>query len=161
MILDVDGVLSPPRILMTPSGQVIKEFSIYDGLGLQLLQNTGIEVAVISGRNSAAVKKRATEIGIKYVFQGVEDKLVPFKKLLTRLKIKASETAFIGDDLPDLPLLKRSGLSMTVPHANVSIRESVDYISKLPGGEGAVREVCELILIAQGNLQEQLARYKR
>ncbi len=159
MILDVDGVLSPPKILMSPSGEIIKEFNIYDGLGLQLLQNTGIKLALISGRKSRAVEIRASEIGIKHVFQGVEDKLVPFKKLLTQLKIEASETVSIGDDLPDLPLLKRCGVSVTVPHASKLVRESVDYISQLPGGEGAVREICELIMRAQGTLKQQLQHY--
>ncbi len=123
--------------------------------------SSGVDLAIISGRQSLAVKKRTRELGIKHVYQGVTDKLPIYSKLIAKLNLGDSQVAYIGDDYPDLPIMKRCGLSITVPHATDLIKTNSNYTTVRPGGNGAVREVCELIMVAQGTFGKQTGKYLR
>ncbi|HHW11597.1 MAG TPA: HAD-IIIA family hydrolase [Firmicutes bacterium] len=146
LIMDVDGTLTDGKIYIGPQGEVFKAFNTKDGLGIKLLMDKGIIPVIITGRNSQIVLKRAEELGIEEIYQGVEDKLDIYRLLLEKYKLDPEEVAFIGDDLNDLPLLKMVGLSFCVADAVEAVREKVDYVTRLKGGEGAVREVIDLIL---------------
>lgn len=159
LICDVDGVLTDGRLYFTADGQELKSFHARDGHGLKLLQRTGVQAAVISGRSSPAVALRMSSLGIEHVFQGRENKLEPFQELLARLDLKAEQAAFIGDDVLDLPLLRRVGLAVAVADAHFTLRETVHWVTAQPGGLGAVREVCDLIMLAQGRLQGIIESY--
>ena len=159
LICDVDGVLTDGRLYFTADGQELKSFHARDGHGLKLLQRTGVQAAVISGRSSPAVALRMSSLGIEHVFQGRENKLEPFQELLGRLDLKAEQAAFIGDDVLDLPLLRRVGLAVAVADAHFTLRETVHWVTAQPGGLGAVREVCDLIMLAQGRLQGIIESY--
>lgn len=159
LICDVDGVLTDGRLYFTADGQELKSFHARDGHGLKLLQRTGVQAAVISGRSSPAVALRMSSLGIEHVFQGRENKLEPFQELLGRLGLKAEQAAFVGDDLLDLPLLRRVGLAVAVADAHFTLRETVHWVTAQPGGLGAVREVCDLIMLAQGRLQGIIESY--
>ncbi len=159
MAFDVDGVLTDGALYVTDGGEEIKAFHTLDGLGLKLLQSTGVAIALITGRQSRLVAKRAAELGVQHLFQGVEDKLAVLEDLRARLGIAMSACGYMGDDLPDLPLLTRCGLAATVPDAPEAVRERVHYVSRRSGGRGAVRELCELILAAQGRLDAAVGRY--
>lgn len=159
MICDVDGVLTDGRLYFTADGHELKSFHARDGHGLKLLQRTGVQAAVISGRSSPAVALRMSSIGIEHVFQGRENKLEPFQELLDRLGLNAEQAAFVGDDLLDLPLLRRVGLAVAVADAHFTLRETVHWVTAQPGGLGAVREVCDLIMLAQGRLQGIIESY--
>ena len=159
LICDVDGVLTDGRLFFTADGHELKSFHARDGHGLKLLQRTGVQAAVISGRSSPAVALRMSSLGIEHVFQGRENKLEPFLELLDRLGLDAEQTAFVGDDVLDLPLLRRVGLAVAVADAHFTLRETVHWITAQPGGLGAVREVCDLIMLAQGRLQGIIESY--
>lgn len=159
LICDVDGVLTDGRLYFTPDGHELKSFHARDGHGLKLLQRTGVQAAVISGRSSPAVALRMSSLGIEHVFQGRENKLEPFQELLGRLDLKAEQAAFVGDDVLDLPLLRRVGLAVAVADAHFTLRETVHWVTAQPGGLGAVREVCDLIMLAQGRLQGIIESY--
>ncbi len=159
LLLDVDGVLTDGRIILDDNGMQTKTFHVRDGHGLKLLQRAGIEVGIITGRTSQVVEHRAKELGIKYVFQGALDKLVPYQQLISDLGIKDEEVAYIGDDVVDLPILRRVGLAATVADGVDEVRCRVDYVATRPGGYGAVREVCDLILKQSGRWDEVMARY--
>lgn len=159
LILDVDGVLTNGMLYYDNQGVEIKGFHIHDGLGIKLLQKAGIPVAIISGRKSAAVEMRVKQLNIEHFYLGNEDKLPAYTELKQKLNLSDAQIAFMGDDLPDLPLLKRVGLSITVPQAPVIIREYADLITTLNGGKGAVREACETILQAQGKYQTVTENY--
>ena len=159
LICDVDGVLTDGRLYFTADGQELKSFHARDGHGLKLLQRTGVQAAVISGRSSPAVALRMSSLGIEHVFQGRENKLEPFQELLGRLDLKAEQAAFVGDDVLDLPLLRRVGLAVAVADAHFTLRETVHWVTAQPGGLGAVREVCDLIMLAQGRLQGIIESY--
>ena len=159
LICDVDGVLTDGRLYFTADGHELKGFHARDGHGLKLLQRTGVQAAVISGRSSPAVALRMSSLGIEYVFQGRENKLEPFQELLGRLDLKAEQAAFVGDDVLDLPLLRRVGLAIAVADAHFTLRETVHWVTAQPGGLGAVREVCDLIMLAQGRLQGIIESY--
>lgn len=159
LICDVDGVLTDGRLYFTPDGHELKSFHARDGHGLKLLQRTGVQAAVISGRSSPAVALRMSSLGIEHVFQGRENKLEPFQELLGRLGLKAEQAAFVGDDVLDLPLLRRVGLAVAVADAHFTLRETVHWVTAQPGGLGAVREVCDLIMLAQGRLQGIIESY--
>jgi 3-deoxy-D-manno-octulosonate 8-phosphate phosphatase (KDO 8-P phosphatase) len=151
-IFDVDGVLTDGVLYLSARGEMLKAFHILDGLGLKMLRESGVMLAILSGRKSAAVLKRAREVGIDHVGQGVEDKLAAFRTLLGKLQLSESEAAFMGDDLPDLPVLKRCGLALSVPGAPPVVQQHAHYVTRRPGGRGAVREACELLMQAQGTL---------
>lgn len=156
LALDVDGVMTDGTLLFSAKGDELKAFNILDGLGIKLLMNAGVEVAVITGRSSPLTEKRMTDLGIKHLMQGREDKRIALQELSTRLDIDAKAIAYMGDDLPDLSAIQYAGLGLTVPNGHWFVRQHADYCTQTPGGCGAVREVCDLILEAQGQLTTAL-----
>jgi 3-deoxy-D-manno-octulosonate 8-phosphate phosphatase (KDO 8-P phosphatase) len=157
---DVDGVLTDGRIYYADDGTEIKAFSTLDGLGLKMLHEVGIVVAWITGSSAPAVTRRAKSLSVAHVVLGAENKLAPWERLRRELGMDAEECAHIGDDLPDLPLLVRCGLSVTVPHAPEAVRSRAHYVTRADGGAGAVRELCELILDARGDLAQRIAQFE-
>jgi len=149
LILDVDGVMTNGLLYFDESGREIKAFSIYDGLGIALLKEAGIGVGIISGRHSDVLSHRAKELKIEEVYQGVRDKVAAYRKIALKHHLKDSEVAFIGDDLIDLPLLQRVGLSVGVANAVEAVKNAVHWVTERRGGEGAVRELADLILSAK------------
>lgn len=158
-IFDVDGVLTDGRLWYNQAGQELKAFHVHDGLGLKRLLANHIEVAIITARVSHLVTERSAELGIAHVYQGQENKLICFEQLLHALKLDPSEVAYTGDDLPDLGVMRRSGLSIAVANAHTWVREHAHWRTQHRGGEGAVREVCDLILAAQGKADKEFAHY--
>ncbi len=159
MAFDVDGVLTDGALYLADSGEELKRFHTLDGLGMKLLAGAGIELALITGRNSRVVAKRAAELGIAHLFQGAADKLEVLERLRARLGLAFGACGYMGDDLPDLPLLARCGFAATVPEAPDAVRARAHYVTRRSGGGGAVREVCEVILAAQDALDGAVARY--
>ncbi|MDH4101033.1 MAG: HAD-IIIA family hydrolase [Nitrospirota bacterium] len=150
LILDVDGVMTDGRIILDNNGNELKSFNVRDGHGIKLIQRTGISVAIITGRYSKVVERRAEELGIEDVFQRVLDKEAVYIQLLEKHGISDSEAAFMGDDIIDLKILKRVGLAMAPVDAVEEIRSAVHWISSCRGGYGAVRDGIELIMKSQG-----------
>jgi 3-deoxy-D-manno-octulosonate 8-phosphate phosphatase (KDO 8-P phosphatase) len=161
LVLDVDGVLTDGRLYYADDAVELKAFNIQDGLGLRMLSASGVGTAIISGRRSKAVELRAENLDIKHVFQGVSDKLSVFEQLLSRLHVAPEHAAGIGDDLPDLPVLRRCGLAVCVPEAPALVQQHVHYVTQHAGGRGAVRELCEMIMTAQGSLEDRLREFMR
>ena len=159
MGFDVDGVLTDGALYFTDEGAEIKAFHTLDGLGLKLLREAGVELALVSGRSSRAVAARAANLGVARVYQGVDDKLAVFERVRAELGLEPHACGFMGDDLPDLPVLLRCGFAATVPEAPEAVRTRVHYVSRASGGRGAAREVCELILRAKGALDAAVAGY--
>jgi 3-deoxy-D-manno-octulosonate 8-phosphate phosphatase (KDO 8-P phosphatase) len=149
LVLDVDGVLTDGRLYFSARGEALKVFDVRDGYGLVAVQRAGITVAVISGRRSGAVQARCRELGIRYVYQGIADKLAVFERLRSRLKLTRRACACVGDDLPDVPLMKAVGLSFAVADAHGTARRAARRVTRRGGGRGAVREVCDLLLSAR------------
>lgn len=160
LLLDCDGVLTDGRITLVEGGDEQKSFHTRDGHGLVLLHRAGLRSGIISGRSSRIVAARAADLGVAYVRQGALDKLEVFEELLDEAGVEPSEVAYVGDDVVDIPLMRRSGLAVAVADATEDTREAAHYVTRLPGGFGAVREVCELILKAQGRWDELMKRYK-
>lgn len=160
LVLDVDGVLTDGRIIMDHEGREIKAFDVRDGHGIKLLRDAGIEVAVLTGRSSPVVQKRADDLGIPWVRQGVNDKVRAYEEIAREVGIGDEETCFVGDDLVDIPLLKRVGVSIVVADGAHEAKQLALYVTQSPGGRGAVREVCDLLLQAQGKWEEILRRYE-
>lgn len=160
LLLDVDGVLTDGRLYYGNTGEELKAFDIQDGLGIKLLQSEGISVGIITGRRSALVKRRANELGIDTLIQGREDKLTALNELLEQNSFKLDEIAFVGDDLPDLAVIRHVGLGITPANGNHIVASQALWQTKKSGGYGAVREVAELILSAQGKLESRLAYYQ-
>jgi 3-deoxy-D-manno-octulosonate 8-phosphate phosphatase (KDO 8-P phosphatase) len=158
-IFDVDGVLTDGTLYYGNRNIEVKGFHIHDGLGIKLLQQTGIKVAVISGKKSAAVIKRLAELHIQHTYLGYNDKLPAYEDLKQCLQMQDQEIAYMGDDLPDLPLLRRAGLAITVPQAPALIREHADLITKAQAGFGAAREACEFVMHSQNQFQSVIASY--
>ena len=146
LLLDVDGVMTDGRIIYFNDGGEAKAFDVKDGHGLKLIQRAGIKVGIITGRQSDIVARRAAELGIELVYQGAKDKMQPFMEILEKLGLKASEVAYVGDDLVDLPVMRLVGFSATVADASDDIKPYADLVTSRPGGRGAVREVCDLLL---------------
>jgi len=142
---DVDGVFTDGRFYLSDDGIETKAFHTQDGFGVRRLLDTGVEVAVISGRRSGAVEKRMAELNVRHVVLGCKDKVAAFEALIEGLGIEADDCVFVGDDVPDLALLERVGLSIAVANAVQAVQERCDYITRKPGGFGAVREVCDLV----------------
>ncbi len=159
LVLDVDGVLTDGRIVYTDDGAQIQHFHVRDGLGIRLLSLHGIETAVISARKSNALERRCKELGIRHVFQGVGDKIACLNGLIMELGLDYTHICCVGDDWVDLPMLKRCGLSVTVSDGATFMARNVDLVTNAPGGCGAVREVCELILEAKGLLEKSFNTY--
>lgn len=153
LILDVDGVLTNGELFFFESGEY-KAFDSRDGLGIALLVKSGIELAIISGNRSESVERRLKKFGIKHVYQGVENKVVAYEKILADLQLSASSVAYMGDDLIDLPVMTRVALPTAVADADVFVKQHATWVSQYNGGRGAVRELCELILTAQGKLDD-------
>lgn len=156
---DVDGILTDGGLYLSDSGEEFKRFNSLDGHGLKMLKASGIELAIITGRTSRCVELRAKNLGITRLYQGVEKKWEAMQALLAELDLPASAAAFMGDDVVDLPVMRRVGLALTVPDAPQLVREHADYVSERKAGCGAVREACELLMSGQGTLQAQLAPY--
>lgn len=153
LALDVDGVLTDGRIYYGNNGEELKAFNIKDGLGIKLLQDAGVIVAIITGRSSNIVSRRAQELGIKHIVQGREDKKSALLELCKELSLQPSDCAYMGDDLPDLGAICIAGLGMTVADGSTAVRAAAHWQSQLGGGCGAVREACEFILRARGELE--------
>lgn len=160
LILDVDGVLTNGEIILDDRGVQAKIFNVHDGAGIRYLIQSGIRVALVTGRNSRAVKHRAKELGVTDVYQGVKDKTRVFKKIKQRHHLKDSEICCAGDDLLDIPLMKRVGYAVAVKNARPEVKRYADYITRQSGGEGAVREMAEKILKAQKKWAKILKRYQ-
>ena len=160
LILDVDGVMTDGRIIMDDEGRQLKNFDVRDGYGLKIIQRYGIKIAILTGRKSEVVNHRACDLEIKDVYQGALNKKEVFQKILLKHNLAASEVAFMGDDIVDLPVLRQVGFSAAVADAVDVVKKSVDYVTKHKGGHGAVREICELILQTQGKWLEIAEKYE-
>lgn len=156
---DVDGVLTDGSIYVGDDGRELKVFSALDGVGLKMLMRAGVVVAWITGSSAPAVAHRARSLGVRRIVQGTEDKLTPWEALCAELALPADACAHIGDDLPDVPVFVRCGLAVTVPHAPPMVRARAHFVTAHDGGKGAVRELCEAILAAQGVLDPQHAAF--
>jgi len=159
LALDVDGVLTDGRLYFAEDGQELKTFDTQDGHGIKMLQAAGIEVAIITGRTTKLVQRRAANLKISHLLQGREDKLVALRELTGELGIALDEVAYVGDDWPDLPAILAAGFGVAVANAHHELRTRADHVTTLAGGRGAVREVCDLLLNAQGRYQDALAPY--
>jgi len=161
LILDVDGVLTDGKLFFDNKGVEYKSFHARDGHGIKLLRQTGVEVAVISGRKSKSVALRMKALGVEYVYQGHENKIAAFNEIIKLMGIKPEHAAHMGDDLLDLPIMVRVGLSIAVNDANDSVKDYADWCTKKPGGLGAVREVCDYIMKAQDTFDGVLQSYMK
>lgn len=159
LVLDVDGVLTDGKLFFDDQGREYKCFHARDGHGIKLLRQTGVEVAVISGRQSNSVALRMQSLGVEQVYQGHEHKLSAFEEILNHLSLSAEEAAHVGDDVLDLPIMIRAGLSIAVNDAHYAVKDYAHWCTELPGGQGAVREVCDFIMQAQGHLNGLLQVY--
>jgi 3-deoxy-D-manno-octulosonate 8-phosphate phosphatase (KDO 8-P phosphatase) len=159
VLMDCDGVLTDGRLWLTEAGEEQKSFNTHDGLGLSLLHRADLKSGIISGRNSRAVSRRAEELGIEFVRQGDPEKNAAFDEILEQAGVEESEVAFIGDDLTDIPLMQRVELAVAVADAVMETRSVAHYVTQRRGGRGAVREVIELILKAQGRWNDLLEHY--
>lgn len=151
LFCDVDGVFSDGRIYMGNQGEELKAFHTRDGYGIKALMATGIDVAVITGRQSEIVKQRMTALGIKHLVQGCDDKLKAFEEIINALNIQPEQCAYIGDDLIDWPVMAVCGLSVCVADGHPWLRQQSDYITRTEGGKGAVRELCDILMLCQGS----------
>jgi 3-deoxy-D-manno-octulosonate 8-phosphate phosphatase (KDO 8-P phosphatase) len=158
-IFDVDGVLTDGGLHYSDSGEETKIFDVRDGHGMKMLQASGVELAIITSRTSQCVARRAANLGIDRVFQGIEDKVATFHAIAADLAVEPNACCYMGDDWVDLPVLLRCGLALSVPEAPAVVRERVHYVTHASGGRGAVREACELIMQAQGTFAERLAAF--
>jgi len=160
-IFDVDGVLTDGSLIYAADGHELKAFHVHDGLGLKRLLANHIEVAVITARMSMIVTERMADLGVAHVYQGQDDKLACFEQLLHALKLRPDQAAYTGDDLPDLAVMQRVGLAVAVANAHPWVRERAHWRTRLPGGSGGAREVCDLILAAQGKSEAELDAFLR
>ncbi|MEO5676726.1 MAG: HAD-IIIA family hydrolase [Usitatibacter sp.] len=156
-IFDVDGVLTDGTIYMGPAGEAFKAFNILDGHGIKMLQSAGVAIAIISGRSSEAVARRAEELAIVHVVQGSKDKVADFRQVIKGLGVAAQACAFVGDDLPDLAVMRACGFAVAVANAADAVKAQAHYLTTASGGRGAVREFCDLVLRAQGQLEPAAA----
>ena len=159
VLFDVDGVLTDGTLYFTDSGEEIKAFNSRDGHGMKMLKASGVELAIITARESRSVKLRAENLNITLLYQGEKNKLKVFESLVTKLKLDMSSCAYVGDDLIDLPVMTRCGLSICVPSSPILVKKHAHYVTNSEGGQGAVREVCEMIMRSQGTLDAQLEKY--
>lgn len=159
LVLDVDGVMTDNKLYFSNSGEETKAFNTMDGLGLKLLRNSGVRVALITGRQSEIVAMRARNLGIDLVFQGRDDKKHVLDEILASLGLDYSAVAYCGDDLPDLACIRSARLGITVPDSHFLVREAADAVTTRHGGAGAVREICDWILQAQGNFDAAVKPY--
>ena len=158
-VFDVDGVLTDGTLYYLPSGEELKAFNVLDGHGMKMLQESGVGLAIISSRSSPCVAERARNLGIDLLYQGVSDKLAAFNALLEHCGVEPDSCSFMGDDVVDLPVMRRCGLAASVPDAPAVVRRQAHYITRARGGHGAARELCELVMQAQGKLSARLSVY--
>ncbi|WP_255988564.1 3-deoxy-manno-octulosonate-8-phosphatase KdsC [Chitinolyticbacter albus] len=161
MIFDIDGVMTDGSLYYTDAGEELKAFNSLDGHGLRMLASTGVKLAIITGRQSRLVEHRARNLQIDYLYQGAHDKLATFHELLTEAGLSAEQCGYVGDDVIDLPVMRRVAFAVAVPDAPELVRENAHYITRQGGGRGAVRETCELVMREQGTLDGVLAQYLR
>ena len=161
LLLDVDGVLTDGGIFIDDRGCETKRFDVRDGQGINLLRRCGIEVGFVTGRSSDAVWHRAKELGVKIVYQGVQDKAMIYDRLKQKSRLLDEQIAYVGDDIADLPVLHQVGFAATVGDSCSEIQSVVDYVTDAQGGRGAVREVCEVLLRAQGTGQQSARKHHR
>lgn len=159
MLFDVDGVLTDGKLWYGAAGEALKAFHALDGHGIKMLMQTGTAVALLSGRRSEAVTVRAAELGIAHVLQGIDDKKAAFEALAAQLGVPAAEAGFMGDEVVDLPVLRRCGFACAPAQAHDLVRANVHYVTQAPAGGGAAREACEFVLRSQGRLDAALAPY--
>ena len=159
LILDVDGVLTDGAITISSDGSESQPFSMLDGHGIRLWQRAGLKVALLSGRTSAAIKRRAEHLQIEYVLEECHYKLPALKKLLEQIGLSPEKVAYVGDDLPDLPAIRYAGFGVAVANAVDEVKQHADYVTTRPGGNGAVREVIEYILKNAGKWEQLMKRY--
>lgn len=159
LALDVDGVLTDGRIILSPAGEETKVFNARDGAGMKYWKRAGGKLAIVSGRGSAAVEIRAEELAVDAVRLNAKDKLPALEEVLAELGVPAERTAAVGDDLTDIPVLRRCGFAVTTPDAPEEVRAVADYVTRLGGGAGCVREVIELLLKRSGKWNDILSRY--
>jgi 3-deoxy-D-manno-octulosonate 8-phosphate phosphatase (KDO 8-P phosphatase) len=159
LLLDVDGVLTDGSIIYNDDGSETKIFNARDGLGIKLVMQAGIKVGIVTGRSSKALSHRCDNLGIDLIFDGVRDKAMMLDNIVQQTGVTAESTAFVGDDIPDMPIMRRAGLSIAVADAHEIVRVNADWTTQAPGGHGAVREVCEALLTARGLWDEIVARY--
>ncbi|MCP4768055.1 MAG: 3-deoxy-manno-octulosonate-8-phosphatase KdsC [Gammaproteobacteria bacterium] len=155
LILDIDGVLTDGGLQFDNRGEEYKTFNSLDGHGIRMMLDCGIEIAVITGRKSAIVDHRMGDLGVRHIYQGCRDKLAAFTTLLQATGLNPEQVAYVGDDLPDLPIMRRVGLPVAVQNAHAFVKQHCDWVTNLPGGSGAVREVTDFILQAQSLLEEK------
>jgi 3-deoxy-D-manno-octulosonate 8-phosphate phosphatase (KDO 8-P phosphatase) len=160
LLLDVDGVLTDGQVIYAEAAVEVKAFHVRDGSALTLWKQTGKQAAIISGRDSPAVDRRAAELGIELVLQGMADKRAALRQILNVARVAPERVAAVGDDLPDLPVLRHVGLAVAVADACPEVREAVHYVTRAPGGRGAVREAVELILGCQGMWQQAVEPFR-
>ena len=146
LVLDVDGVLTDGRLHFGPRGEVLKVFHVRDGLGIQQVRQAGIEVAVISGRKSPMVAARCRELGVRHLLQGQSDKMAAFERIVSKVKLQPHQCACVGDDVPDVQLMRKVGLAFAVADADPAAKQAAHVVTSMPGGHGAVREVCDYLL---------------
>ncbi|MDH3641827.1 MAG: HAD-IIIA family hydrolase [Gammaproteobacteria bacterium] len=149
VIFDIDGVLTDGRLYYSDAGEEMKAFQVQDGYAIKLLREHGVEVAIITGRTSTIVARRAAELGIVHLYQGAEDKTVALNDLMKATRIQTDEIAHVGDDLPDLTLFDRVGFAISVPNGHPTVIKAANHVTAVAGGEGVAREVCQLILTAK------------
>ena len=157
---DVDGVMTDGGLLMSDEGETLKRFHILDGLGLKLLQRAGITPVVITGRDSKPLRRRLEALGLQHVYYGTEDKLPAAQKALAQLGFDWSQAAAIGDDWPDLPVLRRAAFPVAPPHAHIEVRACARHVTQAAAGQGAAREFCDLLLVASGQYAQLLEAYR-
>ncbi len=159
MIFDVDGVLTDGTLWYGSEGDELKAFHAFDGHGMKMLASAGVPCALLSGRRSAAVAARAAELGIEHVLQGIDDKLAAFQELSKKKNLDFTQIGFMGDELVDLPVLTRCGFACAPREAPQEVRSRVHYVASAPAGRGAAREVCELVMSAQGSFERAVQGY--
>ena len=159
VIFDVDGVLTDGSLFIGDDGQEYKAFNSRDGHGMKMLQKTGVEIAIITGRTSEVVKHRIKDLGIKIVYQGQHDKTLAFNDLLNSRQLSPAECAYVGDDVVDLPVMSQVGLAIAVQDAHPMVKKHAHWLTPSAGGRGAGRDVCEMIMEARGSLQAELESY--
>lgn len=159
VIFDVDGVLTDGSLYIDADGRELKAFHSRDGHGMKMLQACGVEIAIITGRTSETVSHRMASLGIAHVYQGQRDKLPAFVELMDKLSLQPQQVAYVGDDVVDLPIMRRVGFAVAVQDAHTLVRKHAHWQTAAPGGRGAVRDVCEFVMEAQGMLDEQLGKY--
>ncbi len=161
LAMDVDGVLTDGSLYFSDQGEELKAFNILDGQGIKMLHQAGIETAIITGRSSPLTERRARNLGIRWLYQGREDKAQALTELARSCSIPISAMAYVGDDLPDLAAIEQAALGISVPNAYHAVRDAADWCTSQPGGQGAVREIADLLLSARGVLEQALEAYRR